>query len=129
MQNLPAEISVVAAAAVCGCLGTAIAFRAVTGKPASTIALNWRKHVWSIIFVMPVLFLIYVPLPKSVTLLVAIVWLIMGPSVAAKYFFGSKDTPWSFLLMLHSAFAFTTTAAIVTLHHLLGLPLSMAMEN
>jgi hypothetical protein len=113
------EISVAAIAAACGCLATAAAFNAVTGKPASIIAGNWRKYVWSILFALPAIIIFHYPAPMSLVLLALVAWLILAPSAASKYVFGPKDADWSFLIMLHSAFAFTTTTVIIVLHRYL----------
>lgn len=121
MYISPTDLSVVAASAVCGCLATSIAFNAVTGKPASIIAGNWRKHLWSILFALPALLIFDLGLPLTLVLLALVGWLILAPSIAAKYVFGSKNAPWPFLLMLHSAYALTTLAGILLLHKLLGI--------
>ena len=121
MNISPTEVSVVAASAVCGCLATAVAFNAVTGKPVFVIAGNWRKYLWSVIFALPALFIFDLDVPLALTLLFLVGWLIVAPSVAAKFVFGSKDAAWSFLFMLHSAYAFSTLAGILLLNKALGI--------
>jgi hypothetical protein len=121
MNITPAELSVVAASAIAGCAATAVAFNAVTGKPVSTIAGNWRKHVWSIVFALPALIVFHLDLPLTFSLLILVVWLVLAPSIAAKYVFGPKDADWSFLLMLHAAYAFTTLACILIFSRALSL--------
>ena len=121
MNISPTDVSVVAASAIGGCLATAVAFNAVTGKPVFVIAGNWRKYLWSIVFALPALALFQLTMPLALTLLILVGWLIVVPSVAAKFVFGSKDAEWSFLLMLHSAYAFTTLAGILLLNKVLGI--------
>jgi hypothetical protein len=121
MNISPTEVSVVAASAIAGCLATSIAFNAVTGKPASTIAANWRKHAWSIVFALPALILFDTNFPLTFSLLSLTIWLILAPSLAAKHVFGSKQAEWSLLVMLHSAYAFTTLAFILILSRVVGL--------
>ena len=121
MDISPTEISVVAASAICGCLATSVAFNAVTGKPASIIAGNWRKYLWSILFALPALLIFHLNLPLTMILLIVVGWLILAPSAASKFVFGPKDADWSFLLMLHSAYAFSTLAGVLLLNKAIGL--------
>lgn len=121
MQIAPAEIAVVVASAVAGCFATSLVFNVVTGKPAAIVAGNWRKHLWSIIFALPALVIFDLSLPLALALLVLVGWLILAPSLASKFIFGPKDAAWSFLLMLHSAYGFTTLAGILILKEIFAI--------
>jgi hypothetical protein len=121
MQYSPMGLAIEVASAVSGCLATSLVYSSITGKPASIIAGDWRQYAWSVLFALPAVPILQLDPHGPVSLLVLVVWLIVAPTIAAKFAFRSKDGEWQFLLMLHSAFAFTTLASIVLLSRVFGL--------
>ena len=92
----------IVAGGIVGCLATALAANVQADVPISAVAANWAKHVWSVLFVVPVPWIV-LALPYGYP--VAFIWLLLAPTIASKVHFGPKDAPWTRLLVFHAAFA------------------------
>lgn len=89
-------------AGVAGCVATALVANKLKGVPVAAVAGNVWKHVWSIIFFVPVpLFLTW----GSLGILVAFLWLVLVPTAASKVHFGPKDVPAIVLNYFHVGYA------------------------
>ncbi|KPB02774.1 hypothetical protein [Ahrensia marina] len=86
---------------IAGCVATAFVANALKGVPVKAVAGNWAKHVWSIIFMIPVPFLIGLPAGW----IIAFLWLVLAPTIASKAHFGPKDLPFMTLCTFHAGFA------------------------
>lgn len=89
-------------AGIAGCLMTAFFANSIKGIPVSAIAGNWKKHLWSIIFVIPIPFFLGMN-PYGV--FIAFIWLVLAPTIASKLYFGPKDVPAMVLNAFHCGFA------------------------
>jgi hypothetical protein len=86
---------------IIGCVATAFVANALKGVPVKAVAGNWAKHVWSIIFMVPVPMLIGLPAGW----IIAFLWLVLAPTIASKIYFGPKDLPFITLCTFHAGFA------------------------
>lgn len=98
---LPSTWIAIILAGIVGCIATAIAANLLKGVPFSAVGGSWRKHLWSIIYCIPVPLLLALP----VGLVVAFVWLMLSPTIGSKAYFGPKDVPHMTLNTFHAAFA------------------------
>lgn len=91
-------------AGVVGCVATAATANALDGIPFKAIAASPGKQLWSVLFVIPVPFLLPIG-GTAIGYLIAFLWLMLAPTLAAKFYFGPKDAAWSKLLTYHAVFA------------------------
>lgn len=91
-------------AGIAGCVATAATANALADVPFKAVAGNVFKHIWSIIFVIPVPFLLALG-GVALGYILSFLWLMMAPTVASKLYFGPKDVPWTKLMTFHAAFA------------------------
>ena len=105
-------------AGIAGCAGTGLTFRAITGRPASVVVGNWRKHLWSVVFAVPMPFLLTMAGNRELKLVITLIVLALLPSIASKFYFGPKDAPWSRLLILHSAYALVAVTVYMIIIHI-----------
>ena len=117
LMTLGTALAVVVAG-IAGCFATGLMLKALTGRSPMVVAGNWRKHLWSIIFAIPLPFLLTLPGSRWLNLALAFVWLMLAPSVASKFHFGPKDAPWQRLFMLHGAYGFVAILAFMVVVHL-----------
>ncbi len=103
MYANPSTWIAIALAGIVGCVATALMANWLRDVPISAVAGNWKKHVWSIIFVIPVPLLLGIGGGTGV--FVAYMWLMLAPTIASKVYFGPKDVPVMVLNAFHSAFA------------------------
>ncbi len=105
-------------AGIAGCLATAALAKVAGGVPWRTIAGNPYKHVWSVIYALPVPFLVGWGWPG---LVLAWLWLTVSPVVGVKAYFGPKDRSWGELLPLHAlSYAPVTLLTYIMVRRLIG---------
>lgn len=92
----------IAMAGIAGCLMTAFFANSINGIPVSAIAGNWKKHIWSIIFAIPIPMLLGM---NQFGVVIAFLWLILAPTIASKVYFGPKEVPAMVLNAFHSGYA------------------------
>jgi hypothetical protein len=105
-------------AGIAGCIATGVTLQAMRGVPGKVVYGNWKKHVWSIIFAIPLMWIASTGLPLWLATLVAFAWLALAPTIASKYHFGPKDAPFSKILQLHFAYAAAALAVFLAVVHL-----------
>ena len=98
---LPAIATVLAG--IAGCFATNLFAWQIAGIPLWAIAKQPGKQLWSVIFAIPLYWLLAIP--GALGVLVAFVWLITAPTVGSKFYFGPKDAPWMRLFAFHSGYA------------------------
>ncbi|MBL1405417.1 MAG: hypothetical protein COC00_005470 [Rhizobiales bacterium] len=89
-------------AGIAGCVMTAFFANSIKGVPVMAIAGNWKKHLWSIIFAIPIPFLLGL---NQFGVLIAFLWLVLAPTIASKIYFGPKDLPAMVLNAFHCGYA------------------------
>lgn len=95
---------------IAGCIATALFANWLKGVPVGKVAGNPAKHLWSIIFAIPVPFLLAAFGVSGV--FVAFVWLILAPTIASKIYFGPKEVPAMVLNAFHCGYG----AAVLTVY-------------
>jgi hypothetical protein len=106
-------------AGIAGCFATGFALQKARGVPGSVVYGNWKKHVWSIIFAVPLIWMMSLGLSVTLATIVAFVWLALAPTIASKFYFGPKDTPFTGILQLHIVFAAVALAVFLAVVHLI----------
>ncbi|GEM_PF-3221269 len=96
---------------IAGCVATAFVANILKGVPFTAVAGNPRKHLWSIIFAIPVPFLL--ASFGGAGILVAFLWLVLVPTIASKAYFGPKDVPAMTLNAFHCGYAVAVLAVYV----------------
>jgi hypothetical protein len=87
---------------IAGCVATATVVQAMGAGPFSAVAGNIYKYVWSVIFAIPMPFLLASGGLGGIIL--AFLWLDLAPTVASKAYFGPKDAPWQKLMTFHAGY-------------------------
>lgn len=96
---------------IAGCVATALVAGWLKGVPFSAVAGNVWKHVWSIIFAIPVpLILAWLP---DAGIFAAFLWLVLAPTAASKIHFGPKEVPAMTLNAFHCGYAVAVLAVYV----------------
>lgn len=114
MYDIYPDLLIVVLAGLIGCVATGLAVQLVAGIPMNAVAANPGKLAWSIIFALPLPFLL--GLQSVFTgLILAYLCLSLLPSVASKLHFGPKDVPYSKLVMFNSVYAVTAIASFLVL--------------
>lgn len=88
---------------IVGCIATAFFANWLKGVPVSAVAGNPAKHLWSIIFAIPVPLILSLSGPAGI--FVAFLWLVLAPTIASKVYFGPKDVPAMTLAAFHCGYA------------------------
>ena len=104
---------------IAGCIATGLTLKAISGRSPMIVIGNWRKHLWSVIFALPVPLILAIPGSRWLNLALAFLWLMLAPSVASKFRFGPKDAPWQRLFTLHGAYALAMLLVFMAVLHLL----------
>lgn len=102
VYSIPSVWLAIILGGIVGCIATAYVANAMKDVPVKAVAGNWAKHLWSIIFMIPVPFFIALPAGW----IIAFFWLVLAPTVASKVQFGPKDLPFMMLCTFHAGFAF-----------------------
>jgi hypothetical protein len=89
-------------AGIVGCIATAGVVQATGSGPFSAVAGNVYKYVWSVIFAIPMPFLL--GFGGLIGLVLAFIWLDLAPTVASKVYFGPKEAPWQKLMTFHAGY-------------------------
>jgi hypothetical protein len=110
----------IGAAGILGCIATGIAVNAKTGRPASVVWGKWQKHVWSMIFALPLPLILGSGIPMGAAVIIAFLWLMIAPSAASKFHFGPKDAPWGLLMTFHAVFAGVALVTYAAIRHFAG---------
>ncbi|MFK7901263.1 MAG: hypothetical protein AB8B49_00310 [Nitratireductor sp.] len=110
-------------AGIAGCIMTAIFAKAIKGIDISAIAGNWKKHLWSIIFAIPIPFLF--SLDVSWGIFIAFAWLVLAPTIATKLYF-AKDIPLSSMTLnaFHCGYALMALLVFVWVTRYLAIMMS-----
>lgn len=98
----------IVAAGVAGCVATNLFANWIGGVPLWAIARQPGKHLWSVIFAVPLPIL--TGLFGEAGVFCAFAWLVAAPTIASKTHFGPKDAPWTRLLAFHSGYALAAIA-------------------
>ena len=98
-------------AGIAGCAMTAIFANSLKDIPVGVIAGNWKKHLWSIIFAIPIPFLL--GLGDAAGVFLAFMWLMLAPTIASKLYFGPKQVPAMTLNGFHSGYALAALTVFV----------------
>lgn len=96
---------------IAGCLTTALFANWLKGVPISLVAGNIFKHLWSIIFVVPIPILI--GSHETAGIFIAFLWLMLAPTIASKIYFGPKEVPAMVLNAFHCGFGVTALTVYV----------------
>jgi hypothetical protein len=112
-------IIAVIVAGIAGCFATGFALQTLRGVPGSVVYGNWKKHIWSVLFAVPLIWITSAGLPLWAALVAAFAWLALAPTVASKYYFGPKTSPFSAILQLHLVFAAVALAVFLAVVHLI----------
>ena len=107
---------------IAGCIATALFANWLREIPIAAIAGNWKKHLWSIIFAIPVPF--FLAFNRASGVFVAFLWLMLAPTIASKIYFGPKQVP----AMVLNAFDCGYGAAVLAVYALVTRNLMMAMS-
>jgi len=87
---------------IAGCIATGLFANWLKNVPIGAVAGNWKKHLWSIIFAIPVPFLI--ASSATMGIFIAFLWLMLAPTIASKVYFGPKDLPAMVLNAFHCGY-------------------------
>lgn len=93
----------IVAGGIAGCFATGLFANWLKGVPVMKVAGNPAKHLWSVIFPVPVPLLLF--LGGAGGVLLAFAWLVLAPTAASKLHFGPKDVPAMVLNAFHSGYA------------------------
>ena len=104
----PTLVMALVLAGIAGCIVTAIFANVLAGVPIAAVAGKPGKHLWSIIFAIPVPVIMGWGLPSGI--LLAFLWLVFAPTAASKLYFGPKQAPWVTLFAFHSGYALAVLA-------------------
>lgn len=96
---------------IAGCIATALFANWLKEVPIGKVAGNLSKHLWSIIFALPVPLLIGAFAGAGI--FVAFLWLMLVPTIASKVYFGPKDVPAMVLNAFHCGYGAATLAVYV----------------
>ena len=107
---------------IAGCIATALVANWLKGVPVSAVAGNPLKHLWSIIFAVPVPFLF--GLGGALGVAIAFAWLVLAPTIASKVYFGPKDVPAMTLSAFHCGYAVAVLAVYVLVTRYLMIAIS-----
>ena len=112
----------IVAAGISGCFMTAVFANRLKGVPFMRIAGNPSKHLWSIIFAIPL------PLIMAAFgtfgVISAFLWLMLAPTIASKLHFGPKEVPAMVLNAFHSGYGIAALTAYVVVTWLAAVALS-----
>lgn len=78
---------------VAGCLGLWLVLNRIAGLPFAKLGGHPGKQLWSVLFMMPVPFMLSLG-PLALTLPLSLAWLALAPTVATKYWFGPATAKW-----------------------------------
>jgi hypothetical protein len=98
-------------AGIAGCFATGLYANWLKGVPVMAVAGNWKKHIWSIIFAIPIPALLL--WGQEAGVLVAFLWLMLVPTIASKIHFGPKDVPALVLNAFHCGYGVAALFAYV----------------
>ena len=105
----------IVAAGIIGCVATGIAVQIATKIPMKAVAGNPGKQLWSVIFAIPLPFLMSF---GSVGLAASYLVLTLAPSIASKYYFGPKKVPFRQLATFNSVYAIAAIAVFIIVKQL-----------
>lgn len=98
-------------AGIAGCFATGFFAYHLRGVPVMAVAGNLKKHLWSIIFAIPIPFLLAWGGVSGV--FVAFLWLMLVPTIASKIYFGPKDVSAIVLNAFHCGYGAAALFAYV----------------
>ena len=107
---------------IAGCFATGLFANWLKGVPVMRIAGNPAKHLWSIIFAVPIPLLFYLGGAGGIVL--AFAWLMLVPTIASKLYFGPKDVPAMVLNAFHSGYALAALFAYVAVTWAMAIAIS-----
>jgi len=111
MYSQPGIWIAIILAGIAGCIMTAMFANSLKGVPVGKVAGNLMKHVWSIIFAIPIPFLL--GLSPDWGIVIAFLWLMLVPTIASKLYFGPKDVPAMVLNAFHCGYAVAALTVFV----------------
>lgn len=106
------------AAGVIGCIATGFAVQLATGHPMKAVATHPGKQLWSVIFAIPLPFLLGLS-SNIVGLIIAFLALALMPSIASKLYFGPKEVPFHKLMIFNGVYAVTAIVVFMAVVHLI----------
>lgn len=104
-------------AGVLGCVATGVAAQMAAGIPMKAVAGDPGKQLWSVIFAVPLPFLLSI---GSVTVgaIVSYLVLMLAPTLASKLYFGPKQVPFQRLAIFNSVYAVVAIVVFIVVRHL-----------
>ena len=105
------------AAGIIGCIATGVAVQMATGYPMKNVAAHPGKQLWSVIFAIPLPFLLGIS-SNLVGLIIALFALALMPSIASKLYFGPKEVPFSKLMIFNGIYALAAIGTFLAVVHL-----------
>ena len=115
-ESLTVWLAIIAAGVI-GCIATGIAVQIATGYPMKNVAAHPGKQLWSIIFAIPLPFLLGLS-SNIVGFFIAYLALALMPSIASKLYFGPKEVPFSKLMIFNGIYALAAIGTFVAVVHL-----------
>jgi hypothetical protein len=107
---------------IAGCFATALFANWLKGVAFAAVAGNPRKHLWSIIFAIPVPFIL--ASFGAGGILFAFAWLVLAPTIASKVYFGPKEVPAIVLCAFHCGYGAAMLAVYVIVTRYVSIAIS-----
>lgn len=111
MYSEPGIWLAIVLAGIAGCIMTAMFANSLKDVPVGKVAGNFMKHIWSIIFAIPIPFLL--GLGAQWGIVIAFLWLMLIPTIASKIHFGPKEVPAMVLNAFHAGYGVAALTVFV----------------
>lgn len=104
-------------AGVLGCVATGVAAQMAAGIPMKAVAGDPGKQLWSVIFAVPLPFLLSIG-SATVGAIISYLVLMLAPTLASKFHFGPKQVPFQRLAVFNSVYAVVAIVVFIVVRHL-----------
>ena len=105
-------------AGIVGCLATAVALQLIAKVNWKVLAFHWGKQLWSIIFAIPLPYLLSIG-SMAVGALLSLIVLTLAPTLASKFYFGPKNAKLSQMILFNGIYAIFAIATFTAVVHLI----------
>ena len=108
-NNVP-PVVLAAVSGIIGCIATLLARKAMFGQDAKISTDRWKSCALAMLLALPLALLKGTGIVQTPLLMLVLCWLVIAPSIAAKFLDSMKGVAWSELMTLNATYAFVTLA-------------------